>query len=165
VREKLKERKREKERETAHSRTYARKVEAEFHIRSPLSKPGCRHIQAMFAMANTYIEPELRVRNVAFCRAFSTHTRAPFCLFRGKWRGRKSGVRNARRVDGSERTRPCTRRRDFSSFPIGTALSRLPAYGRFDERFAHAFQLQRWIGDRSKLQDEKRVFFFNSRDL
>lgn len=105
-------------RETAHSRTYARtharKVEAEFHIRSPLSKPGCRHIQAMFAMADTYIEPELRVRNVAFCRAFSTHTRAPSCRFRGKWRSRKSGVRNRAQTEVRERGH------GFSSFPIGT---------------------------------------------
>lgn len=91
-----------------HARTYAGKVEAEFHIRSPLSKPGCRHIQAMFAMADTYIEPELRVRNVAFCRAFSTHTRAPSRLLCGKWRGRKSGVRNGERKRESvaERSSP-----------------------------------------------------------
>lgn len=49
------------------------KVEAEYHIRSPLSKAGCRHIQAMFAMADTYIESNLRIRNAGFCRAFYTH--------------------------------------------------------------------------------------------
>jgi len=67
-------REREKEGQRGHARTYARKVETEFHIRPALSKSGCRHIQAMFAMADTYIESNLRVRNVAFCRAFSTHT-------------------------------------------------------------------------------------------
>lgn len=60
-------RKREKKREKVW------KVEAEYHIRSPLSKPGCRHIQAMFAMADTYIESNLRIRNAGFCRAFYTH--------------------------------------------------------------------------------------------
>lgn len=84
-------------------RTHARKMEAEFHIRSPLSKPGCLHIQAMFAMADTYIESDLRVRNVAFCRAFSTRTHTPPPYSAGKQRrGRKAGVREPA-VVGSER--------------------------------------------------------------
>lgn len=69
--------KRERELERGRKRKRERekvwKVEAEYHIRSPLSKAGCRHIQAMFAMADTYIESNLRIRNAGFCRAFYTH--------------------------------------------------------------------------------------------
>jgi len=128
-------REREKEEQRGHARTYARKVETEFHIWSALSKSGCRHIQAMFAMADTYIESNLRVRNVAFCRAFSTHihTRTHTHIRpRGKWRDRK-GVREYP-VVGSERAprnRPSTVNKylrggftQLSSFPIGIARPR-----------------------------------------
>lgn len=66
-------REREGEGEKEREREKVWKVEAEYHIRSPLSKAGCRHIQAMFAMADTYIESNLRIRNAGFCRAFYTH--------------------------------------------------------------------------------------------
>lgn len=70
---KQREREGEKEKRGDGEREKVWKVEAEYHIRSPLSKPGCRHIQAMFAMADTYIESNLRIRNAGFCRAFYTH--------------------------------------------------------------------------------------------